>query len=134
MLKLPINGLISGSVLRPGGDGVRMTGTANSNNFGVWLRSNSELFGGGGGGGRGGGGTKGPDGPCWSPRATVGNLSGGWGEWYSYSRGGDCQCEYYIGCGNFLTEAGNNQITINDTGGYLHGRTYDTQPQSISGE
>ena len=118
----------------PGGDAVRMTGTANSNNFGVWLRSNSELFGGGGGGGRGGGGTKGPDGPCWSPRATVGNLSGGWGEWYSYSRGDDCQCEYYIGCGNFLTEAGNNQITINDPGGYLHGRIYDTQTHDSNGD
>ena len=118
----------------PGGDAVRMTGTANSNNFGVWLRSNSELFGGGGGGGRGGGGTKGPDGPCWLPKATVGNVNNGYGEWYSYSRGGDCQCEWYIGCGNFLDEAGNNQITINDPGGYLHGRIYDTQTHDSNGD
>ena len=118
----------------PGGDGVRMTGTANSNNFGVWLRSNSELFGGGGGGGRGGGGTKGPDGPCWLPKVTGGNVNSGWGEWYSYFRGGDCQCEWYIGCGNFLAEAGNNQLTINDPGGYLHGRTYDTQTHDSNGD
>ena len=118
----------------PGGDAVRMTGTANSNNFGVWLRSNSELFGGGGGGGRGGGGTKGPDGPCWLPKVTVGNVNNGYGEWYSYSRGGDCQCEWYIGCGNFLDEAGNNQITINDPGGYLHGRIYDTQTHDSNGD
>ena len=118
----------------PGGDAVRMTGTANSNNFGVWLRSNSELFGGGGGGGRGGAGTKGPDGPCWLPKVTGGNVNNGWGEWYSYSRGGGCQCEWYIGCGNFLVEAGNNQITINDPGGYLHGRTYDTQTHDSNGD
>jgi len=72
----------------PGGDAVQMTGTANSNNFGIWLRSASELFAGGGGGGRGGGGAVGPDGPCWLPRVSVGNFNNGWGEWYSYSRGG----------------------------------------------
>ena len=71
----------------------------NSNNYGVWLRSNAELFAGGGGGGRGEQGTSGPDGACYTPRVTAGNLSNGWGEWYSYTRGGGCQCEWYIGCG-----------------------------------
>mgnify|MGYP001335743233 CR=1 FL=1 len=62
------------------------------------------------------------------------NVNNGYGEWYSYSRGGDCQCEWYIGCGNFLDEAGNNQITINDPGGYLHGRIYDTQTHDSNGD
>ncbi len=109
----------------PGGNAVEMNSIGNSNNYGVWLRSNAELFAGGGGGGRGEEGTAGPDGACYTPRVTAGNLSNGWGEWYSYTRGGGCQCEWYIGCGNVSDY--NNPLTINDPGGYLNGQLYNTQ-------
>ena len=121
----------------PGGNAVQMTPTGNSNNYGVWLRSNSELFAGGGGGGRGELGTAGPDGVCYSPRVTGGNFSNGWGEWYSYRRGNGsrtwgCQCEWYIGCGNVADY--NNPLTINDPGGYLDGTVYATQTHDSDGD
>ena len=121
----------------PGGNAVQMTPTGNSNNFGVWLRSNSELFAGGGGGGRGELGTAGPDGACYSPRVDTGDFSSGYGEWYSYRRGNQqrtwgCQCEWYIGCGNVADY--NNPLTINDPGGYLDGTVYATQTHDTNGD
>ena len=121
----------------PGGNAVEMTGTGNSNNYGVWLRSNSELFAGGGGGGRGELGTAGPDGACHTPRVTTGTFSNGYGEWYSYRRGNQqrtwgCQCEWYIGCGNVADY--DNPLTINDPGGYLDGTVYNTRTHDTNGD
>ena len=62
----------------------------------------------------------------------VGNFSNGWGEWYSYSRGGGCQCEWYIGCGNYLDY--NSSLTINDSGGYLHGDVFNTRTHDSNGD
>ncbi len=110
----------SATVGGPGGDAITISNTGSlHNNVTFIIGPAAQVYGGGGGGGKGNTGATGPNGACYEPRVTGGTYSNGWGEWYSYSRGGSCQCEWYIGCGNYLDHS--NNITID-------GVLYQTRP------
>ena len=111
-----LNIVVSGSVLGSGGKGAsnaELPGengghaikldSNNGKNINVSVTNSGKIYGGGGGGGWGGKGSMGPDGVYYKPRdaaagGAAGSSSSGLGEWYSFSNGGDCQCEWYIDC------------------------------------